>query len=279
MSRWPHRFFSGVPPLGLAQELAADVRRAVFSGADADTITCDLDAICVAGGFRARIVRIPRAERRHEALLVPKNDGTFEILVDPLTERPMRARTRRHRFRFRTAHEIAHSFFYDRRQSPPQRDLMPSDAEEKFCNEFAAALLVPPAGLMHLAVTPREILRLVEKYEVSAQVVARAVGGECSDISVIGLFYGANRATGDDPGWRIAWSVGPRFVPANARLRSVAVALAGNSGAAERTEELNLREVFGTFHVAAALADEGKQMIVVLSPLTPSGGASASQRV
>ena len=49
------------------------------------------------------------------------------------------------RERFTIAHEIAHTFFYNIAETPPQRRLSPQsdNSDEKLCNRLAAAILLP----------------------------------------------------------------------------------------------------------------------------------------
>jgi len=266
MSRWPHRTLFSVPPSHIAEDLAMEVRRSVFQNEDPETIRCDLRMICAAGGFSPRVVTMAVNGKKHEAFLVPRPDGRFDIFVDPSTTTAMTEGTQRHRARFRIAHEIAHSFFYDRRHQPAQRVLRVSDVEEAFCDRFASALLVPRTVAKALRPEPASVFKLRAKLDVSAQVAGRALAGAHSDASVIGMLHMANPATGCDPGWRVTWCAGPRFIPQNARLHSIAVAEAAQSGHAELVEKLSVGDAKGSFSVAVTLARGGGQMIAVLLP-------------
>jgi len=266
MNPWPHRTLASVPPSYVAEELALEVRRAVFECEDPSSVRCDLRMVCAAGGFSVGVVTISGKGKKHEALLVPKPDGRFQILVDPLTDRPMKERTRRHRMRFRIAHEIAHSFFYDRRHIPAQRDFHGSQKEEIFCDEFASALLVPRPAVKVLPLIPSCVFKLRTTFDVSAQVAGRALARTYPDASVIGMLHGVNPSTGRDPEWRVKWSAGPRFIPENARLHSETVTLAAESGEAGLIEKLKVGEAIGRFSVEAALNRGEGQMIVILLP-------------
>ncbi len=72
-----------------------------------------------------------------EAALVPDFARPFEILCDPWT-----ATGEDHQqIKFRVAHELAHTFFYDWTAQPPRQLRSPSAAEEAYCDAFAGALV------------------------------------------------------------------------------------------------------------------------------------------
>ena len=77
---------------------------------------CDLQAICRIGMFLPKRDDRRFADSSHDALMVPRRDGVFVILVDPIPKSGamIAPDVGRHRNRFRIAHEIGHSFFYDR---------------------------------------------------------------------------------------------------------------------------------------------------------------------
>lgn len=267
MKSWPHRTLSSVPPSYIADDLAMDVRLAVFDDErEAQTIRCDLKAICAAGGFHTRFASMSGNSKKHEAFLVPKPDGRFVILVDPLVGSAMSQVTRRHRFRFRIAHEIAHSFFYDRRHHPARRISNSSKDEEMFCDRFASALLIPRQTTAAVPAKPHSVFKLRSVFDVSAQVAARALAISHPDVSVVGMIFSANARSGRDPDWRVTWTAGTRFIPGNARLRSDVVHKAARFGAAESVEELKVGEAKGHFQVSAYLSKGEGQMIVVLTP-------------
>ena len=117
-----------------------------------------------------------RGDDAPDAILIPVAGGfTLNLRAD-------QPKVRR---RFSTAHEIAHTFFYDTDKSPPAR-IISQDAstslspkEEDVCSAFARELLLP-AELVRpetLALTPSNALeavsRLAKQYEVSTEVVTR----------------------------------------------------------------------------------------------------------
>lgn len=174
-ARWPRHTLLRVPPLGVASELAARVRMAL--GLD-DTRCVGIRALLREGGFVLREMDLRVGRGGHQALLQPLDTG-FRICIDTSLSLVASTRvTRRHRARFRIAHEIGHSFFYDRSAARPRR-LFPvgSAAEEDFCTEFARALLVPPGAVARCPAEASEVFSLAAKYDVSAELAARAFAG------------------------------------------------------------------------------------------------------
>jgi hypothetical protein len=114
---------------------------------------------------------------------------------------------KRHRFRFRVAHEIAHTFFFDRRGgSEPERRVLDSGAQELFCDLFASNLLVPFARITSDSSDALDlIMRAQQQYDVSLEVAARAVA--CArPCRWVGIWLD------DDPsGLRPQWSTDGHF--------------------------------------------------------------------
>jgi hypothetical protein len=104
------------------------------------------------------------------------------------------------RYRFSTAHEIGHTFFYDIGKTPPRRLLTAGsptrlrgsrvsseDKEEAICSVFAGALLLPRDSLLEeLESMPSDrglfLWRIARKYAVSLEAVARRL---LVDLSVL----------------------------------------------------------------------------------------------
>src|SRR5687768_295172 len=105
----------------MAERLAEEVRASLYTGPSIHYERFDFRLACAAGGFRPKVAELGTQVGRHEALLVPSHEGGFTVLIDPRTRRDGVApsMTSRRRFRFRLAHEIGHSFFYDRSRKPP----------------------------------------------------------------------------------------------------------------------------------------------------------------
>ncbi len=267
MTAWPDRTLISVPPLREAEDLASELRRAFARGPDAEVARCDLKTMCAVGGFSVHVATIS-APDRHEALLIPKSSEGFDVIVSPLAgDFPKDHPTVRHRLRFRIAHEIAHSFFYDRRHSPAKRMIAGSAAEEEFCDRFASALLVPQRFIQTVEPTAPNVLWLQRSFDVSAQVAGRALALARPEASVVGLLHRANPATNKEVGWRITWSAGSRFLPNHARISSEVVEQGAATGRAEGPQELNIGSAKGRFFVSAAMNKGARQLIVVFTPI------------
>jgi len=174
MTGWPSITLASVPTDRRAAELAGEVRRAVAepTGAHLDA-PVDLGAVCRLGGFQIVRTDFQNSGGTHEALLVPRPDGTFVVLVDPARgTSDLGPMIGEHRLRFRVAHEVGHGFFYDRARRPPSRLAALSPREETFCNAFAAALLLPPSVAAAWAGSAGELLALRRRYRMSAEAVA-----------------------------------------------------------------------------------------------------------
>lgn len=159
------------------------------------------------GRFDVSQLTLSAADNQQEALLVPAEGNRFGICVDPTPAggwaqvRPsLRSEIRRHRFRFRVAHEIAHTFFYDRTMPEPQRTLPPSTEEELFCDEFARSLLLPPAVVRRRAATAASVFSMHRDFDVSVEVAARAIAGACPSLRVA-VWY-----QDPDGGWCVQWT-------------------------------------------------------------------------
>lgn len=148
---------------------------------DWDRGPLDIPSTCSAGRFRLRKRQLGAAHGGLEALLVPR-DHDFELVVD--AEPPggwdavapmLRAALARHRLRFRVAHEWAHSFFYLRGAGGISRRLPDSPEQERFCDEFARALLVPRSVAVSLPPHARSVCALQERFDVSLELAARAL--------------------------------------------------------------------------------------------------------
>lgn len=262
---WPKQKLATVPGNEVAVELADEVRRAVFDAANPMRDACDLHEVCRQGGFLPRRVDRDFSKTNHDALLIPRPDGQFSIVVDPIpkTETSLSVDIIRHRNRFRIAHEIGHSFFYDRSTSPPRRLTRPSAEEEEFCDEFASALLIPRSVAKQRTADPASIFELQKLYDVSVEVAARSLARVSPDITIVGMLWKSHPSTGE--GMRVVWSAGPAYLPLNVRLRSTVVDRAATTGEASAVEKLSVGGLRGSYQVTASRLRGRKQLVAVVT--------------
>ncbi len=272
VTRWPHRSLAAVPGEHIAVRLADEVRRLAFD----EESPCDLDRLCTLGGFKYQLAVLDTGCRGHEALLVPRVEGGFDILVDPVPTRGRavhdevaRARLSRRRMRFRIAHEIGHSFFYDRRCRPARRLLGHSDAEEAFCDAFANALLVPPSVVARCSPTPKAILDLANKLDVSVEAAGRAFAKSIPRLSVLGLrpVPRGNRVVGAIV---VLWSAGSTRFSANAELRNPWIEFAERERDTEQVLDLGTKR--GVFRARIAKLGRSYYVAALLSGVQAHAG-------
>lgn len=180
MFPWPGLLRS-TPSARDAGEVADAVRLATMWRAAA-TGRLDEHALCRRGGFVLEEAKLHAAEGRLEALLFPWEGDRFRIVIDSeprggwdRVEPERRAELRRHRLRFRLAHEVGHTLFYDRSGSRPRSVVRPSAAQEVFCDEFARALLVPLGYASALPATADSVVDLHRRFDVSVELACRAL--------------------------------------------------------------------------------------------------------
>jgi len=183
MSTWPDR-----PSLeGLSRVPAPEDSRFIASalrgswGFD-DLARFDSDAVLQHLGIECRESNLGGGEGGPQGLLMPLADGGFRIEVDPSPPEgwrgaptALREEVSRHRRRFTIAHELAHTLFYWRGGSAPERVAKDSAAQEIFCDALASALLVPPAAAEAMSLHPESVIALHRAYDVSIEVAARAL--------------------------------------------------------------------------------------------------------
>lgn len=141
-----------------------------------------------------------------EGLLLPRRGG-FTILVDP---RPAggwrvhgheRVPAARRRLRFRILHELGHTFFFDYRQADRPSRLRPADgAEERFCDAFAAAVLLPPWAIRAMPFSAAAALELASVFDVSLPVLARSIATYHPEVRNVSLLVESRH------GPRVRWS-------------------------------------------------------------------------
>jgi hypothetical protein len=141
----------------------------------------NLDSICTDANVVVERRRLRGAEGGIEATLTPLDGDRFKIVVDPeppggwdRIDPAVRADLERQRHRFRVAHELGHTLFYDRSAGRPRRRVAVTRREEAFCDRFAQALLLPDGAVAKCAPSPGEVLRIQREYDVSLETCVRA---------------------------------------------------------------------------------------------------------
>jgi hypothetical protein len=196
---WPHRLVTD-PSTRTARSLAATVRAWLLASNEPRPLLNLPDLLAMAG-FKIRVGKLGGDRGGTEGLLIPRDDGCFTVSVDPMpqggwgsTSERLRRETGAHRTRFRIAHELAHSFFYDRSPTRPARaTAVGRPSEEAFCDEFARALLVPPAAVAQLPPTSDSIMKLHRVYDVSVEVAARSMASDHPARPAVALFFWTDR--------------------------------------------------------------------------------------
>lgn len=178
---WPGFRLGMLPDEPQTVALAERVRRSVLGDEGWDRGPLDVAETCVAGRFQLQERALGAAGGGLEALLVPRREH-FELVVDAeppggweLVAPALRAGLARHRLRFRAAHEWAHSFFYARTVDGIVRRLPDSADQERFCDEFARALLVPASVAAALPARAASVTALQRRFDVSLELSARAL--------------------------------------------------------------------------------------------------------
>lgn len=178
-----------IPSDSFSRKLAESLRHSCKQSEDSRV---DLRTICSLLRAKVRVAELGGATGGQEALLVPLPGNRFGISVDPTPFRgwngvpqALRSSLRRHRLRFRVAHELAHTFFYARtRNDTPQRRLLDSREQEDFCDLFSRSLLVPHRLAASMVPTPEALAQLQQRSDVSLEVAARAVAAAQPDLRV-----------------------------------------------------------------------------------------------
>lgn len=190
--------------------MAAQVRSAILGRRGADDPLLDLKIVCDAARVSVKEQTLSAARQGQEALLTPLADDRFAVAVDSTpcggwrTWQDARAReaARRHRFRFRVGHELGHTFFYWRDGGRPRRHLLDSVRQERFCDTFSRALLVPPPAAARLPVSNESVLYLQQSYDVSLELAARSLAA-AHPAATVGLWF---TPTDDDTRLHLQWS-------------------------------------------------------------------------
>ncbi|UDY34533.1 ImmA/IrrE family metallo-endopeptidase [Dermatobacter hominis] len=247
--------------IDVARSLACEVRSAVVGGFGSRPHAVSLKKVCEAGLFR--VVRTSRTGER-DAYLVPRSTAGFDVVVRDGAERT-RSLARR-RLRFALAHEVGHSFFFNRRMVPHDRTCEWTDSEELFCNRFASELLVPSAEVAGLPWTPGSLRLIRDQYDVSLQAAAMSAVAHHPGAVAVALRETDHPTKGR--ALRIGWKAGEPFVPEHARLGSLVAEAAWVRGTAQGVEELRLGHLNGQLHVEAEREPGSSQVLVLIRPRT-----------
>jgi hypothetical protein len=207
---WPHRCLAQVPSSRGMCDLVQDVRAMVQP--DDPTGPLHLRTLCGLGRFRIIERDLSASEGGVEAVLIPQAGNRFRIWVDPTPPGgwdkippKLRLAVRRHRLRFRVAHEIAHSFFYRRDGGEPHRVVADSPEQEEFADAFARSLLVPAALTAATPSTPDGVVDLHDSCDVSLEVALRAFSQARGSLSAVLLHWPVGAALTADTA-RVQWA-------------------------------------------------------------------------
>lgn len=242
------------PKLDLASTLALSVR--------ADTVgsmtrAVDLESVAHELGCRVQSFTEPSTEHsRHLASLVPRAaaDQPFDIVFNnSVSDR---------RQRFSIAHELGHTFFFDRSSTPPRR--LPSrhtEEEEKFCDLFARELLFPACNVPSEP-TVDDVDMLAHRFQVAAQVVGLQcwASGRFPWRALAWLWWSPTPRDRQNWGLRVAWTITPPgvFVPTEAKYRGgPALDAYQQQRRVKGTSELRLGTLRGSFKQLARPSGSG----------------------
>ena len=180
---------AAVPEVSAASRYA-ELLRASIDGDDARHRPLPhLDAFCAATGMVITTASLRGAAGGVQATIAPLHGDRFHVVVDPEPlggwsrfESSVRDDLRRQRYRFRLAHELAHTFFYDRSGAEPRRRILLTKQEEIFCDHFARGLLLPDEALRGCKLSPRSVIALQQRFDVSLETAVRGVAAVRSDV-------------------------------------------------------------------------------------------------
>lgn len=221
MSSRPPTFPASGPGLVQAPALAQGMRRRIV----ADVERLKVSSACRLAGVEMlqRMLRV--GSSRRTAMLVPATNG-FRAVIDPqLWDDARRDVDARRKLRFVLAHELGHTFFYER-GAPPRRTHPADRREESFCNRFATSLLVPPDVAATTDVDLEALTSLTRDYDVSLPVAARAVADAQPGLTVLMLRRGPHPHRGGEEAMRTVWGASQRFIARGESFKSPLAELA-----------------------------------------------------
>jgi len=183
-----------------ARSVAARLR--TLAGAPTPSTSLNVDRLARSLGCTVEDADLGVADDGIEAVLLPHpKDDRFLIRVDPTphhgwerTPHSLRKSISRHRRRFRIAHELAHTHFYQRNaDKSPHRLGQPGPEEEAFCDELARALLVPLEVAEELPATADSAFTLAVQFDVSLEVATRALAAAHAEAEIALWFWRPGR--------------------------------------------------------------------------------------
>lgn len=193
--RWPNIYLEQVPDNlnEEAQQIARQLRQELGLGLDPLDLIRLLE-VARAGGFRAVVTFVKKKKFWYQARLVPEDNNTFLIelvIVDAQNNKTVQLIQLTNippQLKFQFAHEVAHSFYFDRTGERPTRQQINDEREERFCDEFARCFLFPMEviGIQECNNSPERKLEhlflLSDEFGVSREMAGRqfsAVDSSC----------------------------------------------------------------------------------------------------
>jgi hypothetical protein len=244
---WPQLVGCDVSDVDQAFALAESVRRVALGEHAVEAPLRDLALVLRPGRVHLSIEQLSAAVGGMQAFIAPDRRDRFEVVVDPEPPggwRPRHERLRnaisRHRLRFLVGHELAHSFFFARVPGrEPVRRVPDSPQQERFCDAFATALLLPRSVVARTPPEWRSVLAVQRAYDVSLELTVRVFADIHGDRLFALLYFADNEPrlrpqwmTPDAP-WRPRWWSAQPFRRCRAgrdRMSSCACGPAGGYG-------------------------------------------------
>lgn len=223
----PNAFASAPPQIGqrpsyrwlpdrTEARLAADQFRETTAGAKAGVSPSEHASLL---GWRVEIAPLAADSDGQDALLIPSAHRSFALVIDPrpaLREQWMRPQAGwkgwelASIFEFRVGHELGHTLFYNY-DLPPRRLLPFTPEEERFCDAFSRALLLPPRVVALRPDSAQGIVAAAQGAHVCMDIVAAAFCDLHPGLVVLG-----GRIT--PHGMRLEFTAGHELPPANVVL-------------------------------------------------------------
>ena len=166
-------------PLPTSETEALAWRLRASSGTGSGRV--DVEALCRSAGCQVSLGSLRGANGGLQGLLIPTKPGRFKMIVDgqppglETTSAKLKAALLRHRRRFIMAHELGHTFFFSWRGARGYQHHPPGPEQERFCDEFARALLVPPRLVARYQARADSVPAIQRRFDVSMEVAVRSL--------------------------------------------------------------------------------------------------------